>query len=527
MKITCQSCGAKYAIADEKVRGRRVKVRCKGCSEPIIVDGYSEQPEEAAAGADYGAAAGADHGAAAGADAWNVNLSDTDQRSMTTNEIVDAWNAGQIPADAFVWKEGMGDWVPLASAPELAAYLSAPQHSAPVQPEPDPGGAFAFPGASAGGAAARVESNRGAVDIFGAQALAGSETDLSSSPAQPGEGAYDDQKPTGARNENSVLFSLDALKAGIGPADAKPAPGPRKPGTMPPPKDEKADLDDIMGIGGGSMGGPLFGMGANQALLAAPPPPPEPPPRPSIPSEMPAAFGSMPPPGFAPQKKSNTLVLAVGGGVGLLAIIAIVIGVFALRSGNTEEAKAETGGKKAEQGSGKSGSGGDDKKDEKKSEDEKKTDETKPADTAAAAASGAPEEKKEVTEEEKKRFAEAMKKKEEEAKDTKPEEKKEEVAKKEEPSAGVASFNKGAAIAALGAAAAQASGCKRPGGPTGSGRAVVTFATSGRVTTANVSGGSFPGTPVGSCVAGVFRRAQVPAFGGAPVTVSKSFSISP
>lgn len=506
MKITCQSCGAKYAIADEKVRGRRVKVRCKGCNEPIIVDGYAER--EAAA-------------ANAPADTWSVNLSDTDQRSMTTDEIVSAWNAGQMPPDAFVWKEGMGDWIPLASSPELAPYLSAPQHSAPVQPEPEPAPAFGF---ASGGVAARVETSRGAADIFGGQATAGSEDDVVSSASAPGATAYDDQKPTGARNENSVLFSLDALKAGVGPAKPGPA-APVKRGTVPPPKEEKADLDDIMNIGGGGMGGPLFGMNANQALLAAPPPPPDPPPRPSIPSEMPAAFGSMPPPNYAQPKKSNTVVFAVGGGVALLAVIAIVIGIFALRSGKTEEAKAETGSKSAEK-SGKSGSATEEKKEETRVKDDKKAEETKPADPAVAA-SGAPGEKKEVSEEDKKRFAEAMKKKEEEEKNKKPEEKKEEVAKKEEPSSGVASFNKGAAIAALGGAAAQASGCKRPGGPTGSGKAVVTFAPSGRVTSANITGGEFPGTPVGSCIAGVFRRAQVPAFSGDPVTVSKAFSISP
>jgi hypothetical protein len=55
----------------------------------------------------------------------------------------------------------------------------------------------------------------------------------------------------------------------------------------------------------------------------------------------------------------------------------------------------------------------------------------------------------------------------------------------------------------------------------------VTFAPSGRVTSANVSGGDFGGSPVGSCVASVFRRASVPAFSGDPVTVSKSFNIAP
>jgi len=47
------------------------------------------------------------------------------------------------------------------------------------------------------------------------------------------------------------------------------------------------------------------------------------------------------------------------------------------------------------------------------------------------------------------------------------------------------------------------------------------------VTTANVTGAPFGGTPVGGCVANVFRRAKIPAFSGDAVTVSKSFTISP
>ena len=39
MKIECNHCGAGYSVADEKVAGRRLKLRCKKCSEPIRVDG--------------------------------------------------------------------------------------------------------------------------------------------------------------------------------------------------------------------------------------------------------------------------------------------------------------------------------------------------------------------------------------------------------------------------------------------------------------------------------------------------------
>jgi predicted Zn finger-like uncharacterized protein len=39
MKVTCQSCQAKYTIADEKVRGKIAKIRCKKCGTTIIVNG--------------------------------------------------------------------------------------------------------------------------------------------------------------------------------------------------------------------------------------------------------------------------------------------------------------------------------------------------------------------------------------------------------------------------------------------------------------------------------------------------------
>jgi hypothetical protein len=116
------------------------------------------------------------------------------------------------------------------------------------------------------------------------------------------------------------------------------------------------------------------------------------------------------------------------------------------------------------------------------------------------------------------------KKKEEEAKAG--EEKKEPEPEKPK-SSGVSSFNRSAAVSALSSAASAASGCKRPGGPTGTGKAIVTFAPSGNVTSANITGGSFGGTSVGGCIASVFRRAKIPPFEGDAVTVSKSFTISP
>lgn len=87
-----------------------------------------------------------------------------------------------------------------------------------------------------------------------------------------------------------------------------------------------------------------------------------------------------------------------------------------------------------------------------------------------------------------------------------------------------APFDKAAAIASLSAAAASASNCKTPDGPTGTGKVSITFMPSGRATNTQVSG-DLAGTPVGGCVARVFRATRVPAFAGDAVTVSKSFVV--
>jgi serine/threonine protein kinase len=85
-------------------------------------------------------------------------------------------------------------------------------------------------------------------------------------------------------------------------------------------------------------------------------------------------------------------------------------------------------------------------------------------------------------------------------------------------------LNRGAAVAALGAAAGRASGCKASGGPSGAGRAMVTFSPAGPATNVSVPP-PFAGTSVGTCIVTAFRSARVPAFTGSPVTLPQSFRI--
>jgi predicted Zn finger-like uncharacterized protein len=318
MKITCDSCGAKYTIADDKVSGRKVKIRCKGCGTPIVVDGAAKT----AAGGTTDAGPARNDSSIPAEPAvsslppassnveWSVNLSETDQRTMTTDELVQGWKNGSVTTDAFVWKEGMGDWVPILECPELTALLNAPQAGAAAAPQQ---AAAVRPG-SARPAATAARSGAGRVqvgtDLFAGAAASGSEAEdvNTSAPVLPQGARGDDGKPTGQRNENSVLFSLDALKAGFAAPAAKPA-EPVKRGA---PGRGGPATDDPFGLGGAAVAAaPMFSMADNAALLTAPAPPE--PPKPVI------SFAADPsaPPQAQSSKKGLIIavvaVLVVGG----------------------------------------------------------------------------------------------------------------------------------------------------------------------------------------------------------------------
>ena len=530
MKIACEACGAQYTIAQDKVRGRKVKIRCKSCGNPIVVNGQQgEGPITSDAETD------ATLEPTEATVTWSVNLSDTDSRTMSVEEIVEAYARGVVTADAFVWKDGMTDWVPLLEselAPLLAGSPASSASSASSEAGPSGGGSGAtarpampnFGGPNQGVQAARTAAKTRASqpdnthDLFGGMAGVGDEEGIATSAPtipQAGSSAYDDGKLTGARNENSVLFSLDALKAGFSPS-ASPsaakapskAPSPSIPGAR---AQQASNPDDPFGMGSGTglmgiggTGGALFGAD-NHALLTAPAPPPPP----AQPSAAQLAAGALP----APARATNNKLVFIVGGVSAVVIIGLLLALVLGKSDTPATAETPLAAESASKATTEQKPSEVTKAEEPpKPEEPSKTSEA-PSSSASASASptttAEPKSEKPVAAAPSPANAGPKKVKEEAA-----------------PAADAPPFSKAAAISALTSAASSAGSCKKPGGPTGPGKATVTFAPSGRVTTATVAGGTYSGTSVGGCVASVFRRAHVPAFSGSSVTVSKSFQIN-
>ncbi|MCX4242346.1 GYF domain-containing protein [Paraliomyxa miuraensis] len=245
MKIECDKCSAKYSIADEKVRGKTFKIRCKKCSNVIIV-------RDKGMTADAGAGAAAAEQAAPG---WHLAINGETVGPMAEDEVRQRYAAGEIDKDTAVWQEGFDDWLPLG---DVDAFSDLPERN------DDPFAAsanqddYAAGGARAGGVAA-------------AAAVAATGTDgPSEQPQSPRV-----SKLTGQRNENSVLFSLDSLQAMATASAASPSPAvsapaarassnPSKGLATSAPTSEGSGLIDIRSLGS------MVGSGPSMAASAAP-----------------------------------------------------------------------------------------------------------------------------------------------------------------------------------------------------------------------------------------------------------------
>jgi predicted Zn finger-like uncharacterized protein len=504
MKITCQACQAKYTIADEKVVGKIVKIRCKKCGATIVVNGnetaalgVSQTPATANA-FDYAPQAG-------GESSWTINVADGDQRKMTDEEIVAAYRAGVVSGGTLCWKEGQSDWLPIQDVASLHAACVAgrgreedqlvarnndpnggPNAAAALlsrRPVPREGnGASVGPPPAAAMAARRTGGRVAAADLFGSVAQAGGEDDvMTSAPAgtakQKGGGA---QPPSmTATSEASGLIDIRQLGAQMrSTSDEK----------------KKSRVDDIMNLGGG---------GAFSPSLAAP-----------VLSAPSLEHYSQPPPSMlgsseGAQGKSKALIfLALGAGTFFL-VAAVGIAVMLVRgkgfttSDDGEKTQVSANGAATAPGASVAMNGAA---------------ANGPPQPVPAAAPEAPNAAPVLspqptpTPPPAKEFA--------------PREFKAAPAGPKEPAASGAEFNLGEARSRLAAIVGGIQSCKRAD-TTGSGKVEIVFSPSGAVQSAALMSGSpFDGTPTGKCVEARFRQARVPAFGGSPVPVTKSFSIN-
>jgi predicted Zn finger-like uncharacterized protein len=370
MKIVCQSCQSKYNVADEKVQGKIVKIRCRKCGATIVVNATASAaaangsvpapaPAIASATAPRGGDASAGDAASGGAAEWHVSISDNDQRTMTLAELVNAYNTGVVVADTFVWTEGMQDWKALSEVEAIVSALHAAASEAPpaataskappaatasdAPPAATAVGGYAYaapaPAATASptyeapvarrayeqtaaysaglGVHAAIagpapEPKRAAVVRREARArdLFATRASEEVQAAAAAPEAVDNNLLTGQRNENSVLFSLDHLTKS---AEARPA-------ASSTTTTEDSGIIDLKALAAKaeSMRPPTM----HEINVGVPP-------LGLAPAQYAPALGGFAPLGAeAPPPRSRLpLLIGAGAGIALLLVLGIVIGL--------------------------------------------------------------------------------------------------------------------------------------------------------------------------------------------------------
>ncbi len=296
MKIVCDNCATKYQIADEKVSGKAFKIRCKKCGHVIVVGKNADGTASSPAGGDAPAEAPAPaQEQAAGESVWHLVIDREQVGPMTAEEVRSKVKAGQVDSETYGWKEGFEDWLKLsaiddfkeifagkpgeskradqpAAQPAAEPAASQPAASEPVKTAaPTAATLYSENGSDARAALAAAQAQREAQQQAAQQQAAQQQA----AQQQQAEQYAASQAPasdvggggmTGARSENSVLFSLNNLSAlaggggGGGGASAQA----NKPGYA-SGQSEASGLIDIRAMAAQHLGGPMSGANVGKA----------------------------------------------------------------------------------------------------------------------------------------------------------------------------------------------------------------------------------------------------------------------
>ena len=364
MKIVCDACQAKYSISDDKVQGKVFKIRCKKCSNIIVVRGGAGASEPAPVAQekdtrvyDYGYdGAGGDQPPAADDAVWHLVINQDQVGPMTVAEVQQRFASGEIDGESFTWREGFADWLPLSQVDAFAGLVQSGSTTtaggggaaaigamfgsgddAGGTTRSDPGDLFAA--ASSSSRATHDDDDGG--DLFGSKPAAASSAAASSAASS---------KLRGERNENSVLFSLNNLAQLASDKPAISTPSSQSSGgaghATGAAGGEGSGLIDIRSMASAYMGGGGAAMGKPQTASAIG----------SI-DDLPVFGGG----GFSEpavlvptvsRAGNNKMMYMMIAAVSLLAVVAIIMVVILMKGGNKNQqqqvASTDTGSAKPE-----------------------------------------------------------------------------------------------------------------------------------------------------------------------------------
>jgi predicted Zn finger-like uncharacterized protein len=171
MKFTCDGCKTRYSIADEKVRGKVLKIRCKTCAAVITLrDAGASQPAIAVsatggrivarpapqtiqlAGQSAAGLAAASETTSPRArvpeapEEWYLSVDGAQEGPLTPEQARARVQTKAAGVEMFAWRDDFEEWLPVEDVPVLAVHLPrrrggtmppVPEATPPPEPAPE------------------------------------------------------------------------------------------------------------------------------------------------------------------------------------------------------------------------------------------------------------------------------------------------------------------------------------------------------------------------------------------------------
>ncbi len=152
LKFSCERCSTRYSISDEKVRGKILKIRCKTCSNIVVVREATlagQEPGQAQAPSLQAERAASTGGGGTSAPAqtvspppsalpeleWFVAIKGKQHGPVGREGVARLFRDGTITDRSYLWHDGMAAWTRLREVPQFASLV---QQAAVAVPPPRP-----------------------------------------------------------------------------------------------------------------------------------------------------------------------------------------------------------------------------------------------------------------------------------------------------------------------------------------------------------------------------------------------------
>ena len=133
MKFYCDACNTKYAISDDKVRGKVLKVRCKNCGNVVTVRENKAPQAESSKTRPATSRAPTPAAAPVPTTNWYYALNGETSGPFTLEVLRQRYASAQVSDASYVWHETFTEWKPVATVPAFADALASGYRIRPAQ----------------------------------------------------------------------------------------------------------------------------------------------------------------------------------------------------------------------------------------------------------------------------------------------------------------------------------------------------------------------------------------------------------